>query len=397
MKGVISMRWSEVPRDAKAYILYHTIIAPQLIVWYLLPLYMMYSGYSVLEVGAFFTVVNIISIPLTYLIGKFFNEYPLKTGLILIDAIDGIAYILYGFAKGAIAPLMLFLGYTLEKISTMFYPLYQAYEQIIYPKEKREGLFAWHLRLPEISQLIGFLILGYLFGYVWTSLDHYRKAFILFGFFSLFTIAYLWKFLPKVGKEERISSQEFNFKINDEFKLLLLIEALFSLAWALAPEIVLLNYVIFKLNKTLFEVMLVEGVISLATILATYVSERIPKERGFRTISVGMFLISFYALIMSLSLPFAFVLVAYFIGRFGDSLSFPFYRSWVFSLIPDEKVSEFHSALASYRKIINLFTPLVAGFLASIKPTLPYFVSLILFVLLSMLFLYAEKAAKKKE
>jgi len=389
------MRWSEIPRDAKAYMLYHTIIAPQLIVWYLLPLYMMYSGYSVLEVGAFFTAVNIISIPLTYLIGRFFNEYPLKTGLILIDALDGIAYILYGFAKGSIAPLMLFLGYTIEEISALFYPLYQAYEQIIYPEDKYEEIFAWHLRLPEISQLIGFLILGYLFGYIWNTAEHYRKAFIVFGLFSVFTIAYLWKFLPPVGREERISPEKFTFKIDKEFKFLLLIEALFTLAWSLAPEIVLLNYVIFELHKTIFEVMLIEGAISVATIIATYVSERIPNDKGFRAIGSGMFLLSIYALIMSLSPPFWFVLVAYFIGRFGDTLAFPFYRSWMFSLIPKEKASEFHAALSSYRRLIGLFIPFIAGALASIKATLPYFVGLILFLTISALFIKFEKIASK--
>ncbi|HHI00911.1 MAG TPA: MFS transporter, partial [Thermococcus litoralis] len=113
------MKWSEIPRDAKAYMLYHTIIAPQLIVWTLLPLYMMYSGYSVLEVGAFFTAVNIIAIPLTYLLGRAFNKWDIKKGLMVIDALDGIAYVLYGFAKGIIAPIMLFAGRTVEKLSTV--------------------------------------------------------------------------------------------------------------------------------------------------------------------------------------------------------------------------------------------------------------------------------------
>jgi len=101
------MQWKEIPTSARRYIIYHIMIAPQLIVWYILPLYMFYTGYSVLDIGIFFTAVNIVSIPLTYLIGRFFNEYPLKTGLILIDVLDGIAYILYGFAKGVIAPFML--------------------------------------------------------------------------------------------------------------------------------------------------------------------------------------------------------------------------------------------------------------------------------------------------
>ena len=214
------MRWKEIPKPARAYILYHTIIAPQLIVWYLLPLYMFYTGYNVLEVGIFFTAVNVASIPITYLIGRFFNEYPLKTGLILIDVLDGIAYILYGFATGVIAPFMLFAGCTIEEISAMFYPLYQAYEQIIYPKEKYEEVFAWHLRLPEVSQLFGFLFLGYLFGYVWNTANHYRLSFLAFGLFSAFSVTYIALFLPRVDKKERVSSEEFIFRLDKEFFVL---------------------------------------------------------------------------------------------------------------------------------------------------------------------------------
>jgi len=136
------MKWSEIPRDAKAYMLYHALIAPGLIVWTLFPLYLMKTGYSILEVGAFFTIVNIASIPLTYLFGRLFNRWDIKKGLIAIDILDGIAYVMYGLAKGAIAPLMLFGGKVVEKISTLLYPLYQAYEQIIYPEDKYEEIFA---------------------------------------------------------------------------------------------------------------------------------------------------------------------------------------------------------------------------------------------------------------
>lgn len=87
------MKWSEIPREAKAYMLYHMLIAPGLIVWTLFPLYLMMTGYSVLEVGAFFTVINIASIPITYLFGRLFNSWDIKKGLVAIDVLDGVAYV----------------------------------------------------------------------------------------------------------------------------------------------------------------------------------------------------------------------------------------------------------------------------------------------------------------
>jgi hypothetical protein len=379
------MRWSEIPRDAKAYMLYHTSIAPGLIVWILFPLYLMKTGYSVLEVGAFFTAVNIASIPLTYIFGRLFNRWDIKKGLIAIDVLDGIAYVLYGLARGAVAPVVLFAGRTIEKLSTLLYPLYQAYEQIIYPEDKYEEIFAWHLRLPEISRVLTFPIMGYLLGYVYPGPESYRWAFILFGLFSAFTVTYIWLFLPSVGREERITPEGFTFKAG-EFKLLLAFEALLTLAWALAPELVLINYIVFVLKKTVFEVTLVAVASSLASIIGTYASERVPKGKGFQAIAFGMFLNAFYALVMALAPPFWLILAVYALGDFGNTFWFPFYRSWLFRLIPRERASEFHAALSSYRKVIGIVAPFVAGALASLHATLPYALSLAFFVLAGGMF-----------
>ncbi|MCD6524682.1 MAG: MFS transporter [Thermococcus sp.] len=379
------MRWSEIPREAKAYMLYHTLIAPGLIVWTLFPLYLMETGYSILEVGAFFTAVNVASIPLTYFFGRLFNRWDIKKGLIAIDVLDGVAYVLYGLAKGAIAPLMLFAGRTIEKLSTVLYPLYRAYEQIIYPEDKYEEIFAWHLRLPEIARLVTFPIMGYILGYVYPGPESYRRVFLLFGLFSAVTVAYIWFFLPSIGREERISPEGFTFRVG-EFKLLLAFEALLTLAWELAPELVLINYVVFVLHKTVFEVTLIACASSLASIIGTYASERIPKDKGFQAIGLGMFINAFYALVMALSPPFWLALAVYALGDFGSTLWFPFYRSWMFKIIPKDRSSEFHAAISSYRKLLGLFTPAIAGALASIHATLPYGASLVLFLIAGAMF-----------
>ena len=374
------MRWSEIPVYARRYILYHTIISPLLITWYMLPMYMFMTGYSVLEVGVIFTLVHVLSIPATYAVGRLFDRIAIRHGLILIDALDGVASILYGLAYGPVAPLMLFLGLLIEDITTIFYPLYQAAERILYPEDRMEEVFAWHIRLPEISQLVGFLILGYLFGYVFNTPYHYRLGFIGFGLTSVFTIMYLLKFIPKLDVEERISVEKFEFRIDKEFRLILLMEALITLAWSIAPEIVLLNYIVNVLGLTLFEAMVVEAAISIGAIVATYISERIRQNHRFEAIAVGYVLVSLWALIMSMNPPFIFVVLAYLIARFGEVLAFPFYRSWIFSKIPKEKASSILSALSSYRRLIALVSPAIAGFLASIRPTLPYLASLLLFI-----------------
>jgi len=365
--------------------LYHTMIAPSLIVWILLPLYLMETGYSILKVGAFFTAVNIASVPLTYLFGRAFNRWDMKKGLITIDVLDGIAYILYGLSKGVVAPVMLFVGRAVEKLSAILYPLYRAYEQIIYPEDRYEEIFAWHLRLPEISRLLTFPVMGYILGYVYPGPKSYRWVFIIFGLFSAFTVAYIWRFLPSVGKEGRITPEGFTFRAG-EFKLLLAFEALLTAGWGLAPDMILINYIVFVLHRTLFEVTLITVATSLASIAGTYASERVPKGKGFQAIAFGMFLNAFNVFIMALSPPLWAVLAAYTVGNFGDTLWFPFYRAWMFRLIPREKTSEFHAAISSYRRVIGIVTPFVAGFLASVHATLPYAASLAFFALAGVMF-----------
>jgi len=373
------MKWSEIPVGARRYILYHVIVSPLLITWYMLPMYMFITGYTVLEIGVIFTLIHTLSIPATYLVGKLFDKIAIRHGLVLIDALDGASAMLYGFAYGPIAPLMLFLGLLIEDVARIFYPLYQAAERILYPEDRMEEVFVWHMRLPEISQLLGFLILGYLFSYVFNAPHHYRLGFIAIGASSIFTIVYLLRFLPRLDLEERIGVERFEFRIDREFRVILLIEGLTMLAWSIAPEIVLLNYVVNVLGLTLFEAMVVEASISIGAILATYVSERISRRRRFEAIAAGYAMISLWALTMSLGPSFMLVVAAYFISRFGEVLAFPFYRSWIFGKVPKEKASSILSALSSYRRTIVLASPAVAGFLASIKPTLPYLASLLLF------------------
>jgi len=106
-----------------------------------------------------------------------------------------------------------------------------------------------------------------------------------------------------------------------------------------------------------------------------------------------MFLNAFYALVMALAPPFWPVLAVHALGDFGNIFWFPFYRAWMFRMIPKEKASEFHAAISSYRKVIGIVAPFVAGALASLHATLPYAVSLAFFLLVGSMF---ELISKKR-
>lgn len=387
------MKWKEVPVESRRYIIYHTIISPLLITWYMLPASMLMTGYSILEIGVVFTSINIASIPLTYLIGSMFDRIAIRHGLILIDLLDGLENILYGLSFSPLGPLVLSLGLIVGRVTRLFYPLYQATEKLIYPEDRLEKIFAWHMRLPLLSQLIGFIILGYILGVIFTMPIHYETGFIIIGASSIFTVLYLIKYVPKLDVKERMGQRGFAFKFDKEFKAILTIQALDILASYLAAEIVLLNYMIIGLGLSFFHVMVVVAFSLIAgAILATHVSEHIAPVHKFKVITLDYVLRTAWALIMFLSPNFVVILIAYFIAEFGHTLAFPFYRSWLFSKVPRGKASSLLAGISSFDRTISIVAPFLAGLLASLDQTLPYLASLILFMAAVPILLSLQRA-----
>jgi len=384
------LKWRDIPIGARRYIVYHTIISPLLITWYILPAYMLMTGYSIFEIGLLFTIINILSIPLTYIIGRLFDKIAIRHGLILIDALDGVENILYGLSYSFLGSLMISLGLLIDRISGMLYPLYQAAEKLLYPKDRLEEVYAWHMRLPLLSEAVGFIVLGYVFGVLFTEPVHYAMGLIVIGFSSIFTVAYLAKFMPSLDARERISDV-FTFKFDREFKAILTIEALEILALYLAPEMVLINYMMITLKMSFFQVMLVIALSILASLPATHLSERIHPKHKFKVISLYFLLRTLWALIMFLIPNFYAILIANVMAEFGNTLSLPFYRSWLFSKVPSDKASSILAGISSFRKIISFIAPFIAGLLASLHPTLPYPISLILFLTTIPILLSLEK------
>ncbi|ABN70246.1 conserved hypothetical protein [Staphylothermus marinus F1] len=352
------MKWRDISLDARKYILYHTIISPLLITWYMLPAYMLLTGYSILEVGLFFTVINILSVPLTYLIGKLFDRIAIRHGLVLIDALDGVENIFYGLSYSFLSPLMISLGLLVSRISRIFYPLYQVAEKLLYPKDKFEEVYSWHMRLPLLSQALGFIILGYIFGVLYSKPIHYSLGFIVIGSSSIFTITYLVKCLPRLDVRERISDA-FSFKFDKEFKAILALEALDILALYLAPSIVLINYMMIVLKMSFFQVMLVVALSTLASLPATILSEHIDPRHRFEAISLYFVLMMLWALIMFLIPNFYAILLANILAEFGNTLSLPFYRSWLFSKVPSNKASSILAGVSSFERLFTYLDTMV--------------------------------------
>ncbi|WP_156328048.1 hypothetical protein [Pyrodictium delaneyi] len=64
------------------------LISPTLIAWVVLPYYLLATGYEVLQVGALFTLMTVLGIPLQLLLGKVFTVRDLRLGLAAVDAME---------------------------------------------------------------------------------------------------------------------------------------------------------------------------------------------------------------------------------------------------------------------------------------------------------------------
>jgi hypothetical protein len=380
----------DVPVGARRYIIYHTIVSPLLITWYMLPAYMLMTGYTILDIGILFTIINVLAIPLTYFIGKLFDKVAIRHGLILVDVLDGVENILYGLSYSLLGPVMVSLGLLLGKVSRIFYPLYQAAEKLLYPRDRLEEVYAWHMRLPLMSEAIGFIVLGYVFGVLFPKPEHYAVGFIAIGISVVLMGIYLARYLPRLDATERISDT-FTFTFDREFKAILAIEALEILALGLVPEIVLINYMMITLKMSFFQVMLVVALSTLASLPATHLSERIDPKHRFKVISLYFALMTLWALIMFLIPNFYAILTASIMAEFGNTLALPFYRSWIFSKVPSDKASSILAGISSFERTIGLIAPFIAGLLATIYPTLPYLISLTLFLPAILILLSLEK------
>ncbi len=371
------MQWSELPAEARRYIIYHALVSPVLITWYMLPFYLMKTGYSVLEVGAIFTAAHLLGIPVTLLLGRRFTRADMRLGLAAIDAMGAASLVFFSLAYGPLAPLMVLLGQLIDKASSVLYFLYPAYERVVYPEGRFKEAMVWHLALPELSIVLTYPAVGYILGYVCDTPACFRTAFLAFAVYELLLVPYiLLAFKPVVLEAEE--EEEERGKAWERYKLYVAVDVLFITAWSLAPSLALVYLVMERFGGNMFHVALTEASISLATLSSLPLADRIPASRVFKALQVATLLAvaGLAAMVMSSSFPA--LLAAVYVVRFGDALVFVFKRTWLFSIMGRREASMASAAISSLRRVLGVVSPLLAGALATLDPRAPYIACLAL-------------------
>ena len=378
------MRWSELPRPARRYILYHAMVAPLLFAWYMVPYDLLEEGYTVLELGALFTAIDVLSVPAKLLVGRHFTFHDVKKGLLLIDALESASLLLLYFAAGGAAPLLVGAALLMSEVAGALYPLYQAYERAVYPEDRMKEALVWHMALPEVATAISYPLLGYVFGALCPSLDCIRKGFLAFAVADAMLALYVLRFFqPVILKEEGEESILEDLKalaevLRGRLRLYLAVNVLYLLAWRLLPTFVIVNYVVEEYGGSLFHVALLEASMSLAAVASMLAVSRVPERRGFEammasTVGVAAATLAFYA-----KPPFEALLLLAFAARAFDSAWLVFNRSWLFRTISREEAALVSAGVSALSSTALLATPLVSGALASLSPSLPYLAGFVL-------------------
>ncbi len=392
------MRWGELPAGARYYILYHALVSPTLISWYLLPFYLLRVGYDVVEVGALFTAAHLAGIPVTIALGKLFRKADMRYGLALIDAMDAASLTMYSLAYGPLAPILILAGRLVEEGSSTLYFLYPAYERLIYPEDRMKEALTWHLRVPELSIVISYPIIGYVLGYVCPSTECMRAAFLLMSAYLLLLIPYiLLKFEPVVIEKEE--DEEGNGSSGGWRKYLpyIMAEVLFIMGWALAPPLALVYLVYERFGGSMFHVALAEASVSAATLVGTVLVDRVSSKHAFRGLSLGTAVtVAGLAALVFLPPLITVLMTAFFIVRLGDTFVFVFKRSWLYSLMSRKETATVSAYLSSIRRLITVISPLVVGLLASIDPRVPYVACMLLLALTIPAYHYGIKTASQR-
>ncbi len=85
--------FGDLPKNAKRYILLHTIGSPLMIGDYVVLVYLLLTGYKVISVGAVFTAINFIELLFPAILGRLYDtKISARLGMSLIYFLEGLAY-----------------------------------------------------------------------------------------------------------------------------------------------------------------------------------------------------------------------------------------------------------------------------------------------------------------
>lgn len=351
-------------RDTIRYMAMHWIGGGLLIYETILPAFMDLQGISVLEAGILFSLASILDVILTYVLSKFFDRISPNVGMALDWLTESIPPLIYGFATTMGHFL---LGRVAGRITNILNPVYQVYENEVYPEERRSLIYSYHLITPHIFTILVYPLIGYLLAYVFPSAMAFRVVFWTCGAAFLFVAIIPWKGIRWV-EPVRLSYEKVKAagRFTRDLYLAGAAEVMLSVGLGLSSGLVTSYFILDKLNGNVFHLIMLEvfeAVIGLVAGLFTRNwSKRMPEEWGA---IYGTVFMACYAFIMIFARNYYMILLAFTLLSVGDTLWFPNHCALMMRKIPRDKQGLFFGKLSSLKKLLSMLLPGLTCYLAS--------------------------------
>ncbi|MHB8372917.1 MAG: hypothetical protein ACYDAO_10230 [Thermoplasmataceae archaeon] len=379
-----TVKFKNLPTDARSYIMMHTLSSPLMIAEYAFIAYLLYNHYLILEIGIFFTVANLMSVFGPYLIGKTtkLNINARKT-MSLIFVIEGIGYFALFLASGAFSSLILLFGLIIFKFSSVFYSIFPSYEQIVFPERIRVKSYLYYLIYPEYTQIVAFPVIGFILSYVFPWAITYRILFLIMSLGSLLMLPFIRSRVRLItGPVFTLEKKMEKITLPKPFFLIFLSQTFLYAAQAIVPNLVLVYYVMVVLRQSFFVVMLLEVLNSGVTIaLGSMIKRGEINSRMWLIIGVFLF-IAEQIMYITAGVTYSVYLIAIGIlfGTAGNVLWFPINRSTLMRYIPESARGEVFGTIASVSRGINVAMPFISAYLITLYVYSPFIISASLFV-----------------
>jgi len=389
--------WKELPRAARDLIIYYTIATMMTPLEFFFNIFMFALGIEVEMVGILYAFHLLFVMIFSIVFGYFIDiRVSPKYLIMIIDSIGIVTWILTALAS---SPFHFLLIYMVEALEIPFFVAYRALERDVYPQDKLNIAYKYHMIFPYLSQAIMTLVYGAMLEL--NLIIIYRILAIFGAILSLTLVIWVWKRIPPTTNVHLRKSRKLHLKISRSLLFLAVAEILIIFTFNLAPFFILDNFLFNIVGVTPLGIALVYSTGAFLGFLGAVTYGELEEKGSLTRVAIGILLLSLGALTIYLMNYIKYVvliaIIAMVLMYFGNSIWWIEHESLMMREVPEDVRGTFFGFLRTIRAIIIIPCPIIAILLIEINPLMPYLLQALLMPLMIIFYaisIHYRKSAK---
>jgi len=374
--------WKELPRAARDLIIYYTIATMMTPLEFFFNIFMFALGIEVEMVGILYAFHLLFVMIFSIVFGYFIDiRVSPKYLIMLIDSIGIVTWILTARAS---SPFHFLLIYMVEALEIPFFVAYRALERDVYPQDKLNIAYKYHMIFPYLSQAIMTLVYGVMLEL--NLIIIYRILAIFGAILSLILVIWVWKRIPPTTNVHLRKNKGLHLRINKPLLFLAIAEILIIFTFNIAPFFILDNFLFNIVGVTPFGIALVYSTGAFLGLLGAVTYGELKEKGSLTRVAIGIFLLSLGALALYLMNYIKYVviiaIIAMILMYFGNSIWWIEHQSLIMKEVPEDVRGTFFGLLRTIRAVIIVPCPIIAVLLIKINPLMPYLLQALLMPLM---------------